>query len=90
VSPRPTAVRENRRQNETDVGSPVQIVALTTPVGRGHTLIDESNIRRFELHSDEAMGHLDPVADFPDHNAFFAAVVPFRSIVGDDRSNAID
>jgi hypothetical protein len=46
------------------------------------TLISESSIQRFELESDEDMGHLDPLADFPDQNKFFVTVVPFlRSMV---------
>jgi hypothetical protein len=45
-------------------------------------LIAESNIQRFQLESDPSMGHLDPLADFPDQNSFFEKVVPFlRTIV---------
>jgi hypothetical protein len=45
-------------------------------------LIAESRITRYQLESDEAMGHLDPLADHPQNNRFFATVVPFlRSIV---------
>jgi len=46
-------------------------------------LVAESSIGRFESFSDQAMGHLDPLEDFPGHNRFFETVVPFlRALVG--------
>jgi len=40
-------------------------------------LVSESQISQYQLVSDESMGHLDPLGDFPDHNSFITSVVPF-------------
>jgi hypothetical protein len=45
-------------------------------------LMRESKIRRATLVSDQQMGHVDPLIDFPGHNRFLDTVVPFlRGIV---------
>jgi hypothetical protein len=45
-------------------------------------LVQSSRIRRVTFASDQAMGHVDPLLDFPDENRFVQTVVPFlRHIV---------
>lgn len=68
----------------------VPLYAFETSLSEGgvleaaQTLIAQSSIQRFQLESNQEMGHLDPLADFPDNNTFFETVVPFlRSIVED-------
>jgi len=49
-------------------------------------LMRSSRIRCATLASDQAMGHVDPLLDFPEHNRFVQTVVPFlRGIVSGAR-----
>jgi hypothetical protein len=46
-------------------------------IASAQRMVAASSIRHAEMHCDQAMGHLDPLADFPDQNLFFQKVVPF-------------
>lgn len=49
-------------------------------------LMRESRIRRATFASDQAMGHVDPLVDVPEHNRFLKTVVPFlQGVVGGTR-----
>jgi pimeloyl-ACP methyl ester carboxylesterase len=84
ASLRPTQVTEYlglRPYHLSDINLPLYVFETSLSQGgvlrAARQLVSESRISQYQLVSDENMGHLDPLGDFPDHNSFITSVVPF-------------